>query len=175
MGPLRALQKLPSTLRSTCIWVPAHSYLSQWIIPLHCLVWRTGSFSRSPYFSFWFLLPIQNVILTLIFLKIVVLHSLRTSNGFSCSSPQTRYWGTAYLELINFSHSLLYRLYLQPNWMLICPCALPMLFCLSAQTIPTANTTFLPLSSCENSGQATTVFLWTVKVETGHFWTLITL
>lgn len=111
----------------------------------------------------------------LIFLKIVVLYSLRTSNGFSCSLPQTRYWGSTYLELINFSHSLLYRLYLKPNWTLICPCALTMLFCLSAQTIPLANTPFLPFSSCENSGQATTVFLWTVKAETGHFWALIAL
>lgn len=145
-------------------------------VSLHCLVWQTGSLL--PTISLFFIqvsLVYSKYSTHINFLNNCWFCSLRTSNGFSYSLPQTRYWGTAYLELINFSHSLLYRLYLQPNWTLICPCALPVLFSLSAQTIPLANTTFLPLSSCKNPGQATTILLWTVKVEMGHFWTIIAL
>lgn len=99
----------------------------------------------------------------------IALSCLRISRSSSYCLPQNRYQGTAYLELIKFSHPLLYRLYLQPNWTLISPCALSMLFCLSAQTIRLANTALLPLSSYENSGQVAKVFSMNCQRGNGPF------
>lgn len=89
----------------------------------------------------------------------IVLSCLRTSRVPSYYLSQNRYRGIwRYLELINFSRPLLYSLYLQPNWTPIPPRALPMLFCVSAQTIHLANTALLPFSICENSGRIMKLF-----------------
>lgn len=156
------------------------TYLGTWpflfvpvvIVPLYWsgVVTLVLTFPDLPFdSSFFLLLSFQNIILKVIFLKIVVLLCLRTSDGSRSLShplPQHRYWRATDLELINFCFTSC--IYKWDSYEFLCP---PILFFLLVQ----ASTAFLHLSTCKSSAQATKAFLWTAQMDVGYTWTHITL